>query len=308
MTLLYTSDPERGRVWRNIFAAEAPDVGFVETIDGHDPATIRYLAAWNPAASLISKLPALEILFSIGAGVDQFDMVAMPDRVRVVRMIEPGITTGMVEYVTMAVLALHRNLINYGLAQRDARWAPIPLVPAEERRVGIMGLGSLGQAALHALAPFGFRLSGWSKSAHSIGGVDCYAGDAALGTFMANLDILICLLPLTDKTRGILCRRTLSQIPRGAALINVGRGGHLISDDLLSLLDEGHLSGAVLDVTEPEPLPTEHRFWTHPNILLTPHVASSTRADTSARAVISNIRRHDAGAPMVGEVVRDRGY
>ncbi|MBA4090720.1 MAG: glyoxylate/hydroxypyruvate reductase A [Sphingobium sp.] len=308
MTLLYTSDPARGRIWRAIFAEDAPDIAFVDPTQPHDPAAIRYLAAWAPSAELIASLPKLDVLFSIGAGIDQFDMRALPPHVRVVRMIEPGIAAGMVEYATMAVLALHRNLIDYREAQKDARWAPIKLVPAGERRIGVMGLGNLGQAVLQALQPFGFALSGWSRSAHAIAGVRCHAGEEALPGFLAGCDILICLLPLTDETRGILCRDRLSKLPRGAALINVGRGGHLVEHDLLSLLDDGHLSGAVLDVTEPEPLPADHAFWTHPRILLTPHVASMTRPDGAARALIANIRRFAAGQPMDGEVTRDRGY
>lgn len=308
MTLLYTSDPERGRIWRAIFAAEAADVAFVEPSDVHDPATIRYLAAWNPSADLIASLPALEVLFSIGAGIDQFDMARLPPHVRVVRMIEPGIRQGMVEYVTMAVLALHRNLIDHGIAQREGRWNPITLVPAAQRRVGVMGLGNLGQAVLEGLAPFGFALSGWSRSAHAIDGVTCHAGEAALPAFLSSCDILICLLPLTPETRGILCRDRLAQLPSGASLINVGRGGHLVEQDLLSLLDEQHLSGAVLDVFDPEPLPAGHAFWTHPRIVMTPHVASMTRADSAARALIANIRRHAAGEAMEGEVARGRGY
>lgn len=308
MTLLYTSDPERGRIWREIFADEAADVAFVDPTDPHDPATIRYLAAWNPSADLIATLPALEVLFSIGAGIDQFDMTRLPPHVRVVRMIEPGIRQGMVEYVTMAVLALHRNLIDHGIAQREGRWNPIKLVPAGQRRVGVMGLGNLGRAVLEGLGPFGFALSGWSRSAHDIDGVNCHAGDAALPAFLSSCDILICLLPLTPETRGILCRIRLAQLPSGASLINVGRGGHLVEQDLLSLLDEGHMSGAVLDVFDPEPLPAGHAFWTHPRIIMTPHIASMTRADSAARALIANIRRHESGQPMEGEVVRGRGY
>lgn len=308
MTLLYTSDPERGRTWRDVFAAEAADIGFVDPTDPHDPATIRYLAAWNPSVELIATLPALEILFSIGAGIDQFDMSRLPPHVRVVRMIEPGIAQGMVEYATMSVLALHRNLIDHGIAQREGRWAPIKLTPASQRRIGVMGLGILGQAVLGALRPFGFPLSGWSRSAHAVEGVDCFAGAAALPAFLSGCDILICLLPLTTETRGILCRETLSQLPRGAGLINVGRGGHLVEQDLLSLLDDGHLSGAVLDVFDPEPLPQGHALWAHPRIIMTPHVASMTRADSAARALIANIRRHMSGATMEGEVARDKGY
>ncbi|KMS52135.1 2-hydroxyacid dehydrogenase [Sphingobium cupriresistens] len=308
MTLLYTSDPARGRIWRAIFAEDAADIGFVDPSQSYDPAAIRYLAAWAPSAELIASLPNLEVLFSIGAGIDQFDMDALPPHVRVVRMIEPGIAAGMVEYATMAVLALHRNLIDYREAQKEARWAPIKLTPAGERRIGVMGLGNLGRAVLQTLQPFGFALSGWSRSAHAINGVDCHAGEDGLKAFLPGCDILICLLPLTDETRGILCRNTLSQLPRGAAVINVGRGAHLVKHDLLSLLDEGHLSGAVLDVTEPEPLPAGHPFWTHPRIMLTPHVASMTRPDGAARALIANIRRFAEGRPMDGEVARDRGY
>lgn len=308
MALLYTSDPERGHIWRAIFAADAPDIAFFDPSQPYDPAAIRYLAAWAPSAELLASLPNLEILFSIGAGIDQFDMSVLPPHVRVVRMIEPGIAAGMVEYATMAVLALHRNLIDYREAQKDARWAPIKLKPAGERRIGVMGIGNLGQAVLQALKPFGFPLSGWSRSDAAIDGVDCHAGEAALPAFLSQCDILICLLPLTDETRGILCRDRLSQLPKGAALINVGRGPHLVEHDLLSLLDEQHLSGAMLDVTAPEPLPADHPFWAHPRIIITPHVASMTRPDGAARALIANIRRFAAGQPMDGEVARDRGY
>ncbi|EIZ81227.1 D-isomer specific 2-hydroxyacid dehydrogenase NAD-binding protein [Novosphingobium sp. Rr 2-17] len=308
MNLLYTSDPERGRIWRDIFGQEAGDIDFIEPPQPYDPASIRYLAAWNPPRDLIANLPNLEVLFSIGAGVDQFDMDGLPSHVDVVRMIEPGIVGGMVEYVTMAVLAMHRDLIAYREAQRAERWSPIKLVPARQRRVGVMGLGQLGQAALAALRPFGFALSGWSRSPHEMEGVTCHAGPDGLDAFLANCDILVCLLPLTPETRGILNRDLLGRLPRGAALINAARGGHLVTRDLLALLDEEHLSAAMLDVTDPEPLPAGHPFWTHPRILLTPHVASMTRADSAARALIANIRRHQAGAAMDGLVVRGRGY
>lgn len=308
MTLLYTSEAERGRIWREIFAAEAPDIDFVTLEEMGDPASIRYLAAWDPSAELLNRLNGLEVLFSVGAGVDQFDMTKLPENARLVRMIEPGITEGMVEYVCGAVLALHRDFIDYRIAQQERRWAPIDLIPAAARRIGVMGLGQLGQAVLQALRPFGFPLAAWSRSPHQLDGVTCYSGEAEMAAFLQSCDILICLVPLTDQTRGILCRKTLSQLPRGAALINVGRGGHLVEQDLLSLLDEAHLSAAILDVTDPEPLPSGHPFWDHPRIMLTPHIASMTRADTAARALIANIRRHEAGEVMEGQVSRERGY
>ncbi|MFB0874232.1 MULTISPECIES: 2-hydroxyacid dehydrogenase [unclassified Sphingobium] len=308
MTLLYTSDPARGQIWRDIFAGEAADIGFIAPPEPYDTAAIRYLAAWSPPADLIASLPNLEVLFSIGAGVDQFDMDSLPPHIQVVRMIEPGIVAGMVEYATLAVLALHRDLIPYRAAQAEERWAPIKLVPAEQRRVGVMGLGQLGKAVLGALAPFGFALSGWSRSPHEVEGVTCHSGAKGLDAFLAGCDILLCLLPLTPDTRGILCRDLLSRLPRGAMLINAARGGHLVADDVIALLDEAHLSAAMLDVTDPEPLPAGHPFWSHPRILLTPHVASMTRADSAGRALIANIRRHQAGEPMDGVVARGRGY
>ena len=308
MTLLYTSEAERGRVWRDIFAAEAPDVGFLTLDEMRDPAAVRYLAAWDPSRELLERLTGLEVLFSIGAGVDQFDMSKLPPHVRLIRMIEPGLIEGMVEYVCGSVLMLHRHFIDYGIAQREHRWDAIKLVPAAARRIGVMGLGQMGQAVLQALRPFGFPLSGWSRSRHAIEGVTCHAGPEEMDAFLAGCDILICLLPLTAETRGILCRKTLSGLPRGAALINAGRGGHLVEQDLPPLLDEGHISGAVLDVTETEPLPRSHPFWDHPRIILTPHIASSTRADSGARALIANIRRLQAGLPPDGEVDRNQGY
>lgn len=308
MTLLYTSDPARGQVWRDIFGREAADIGFIEPPESYDPSSIRYLAAWSPPPELIASLPNLEVLFSIGAGVDQFDMHRLPGHVDVVRMIEPGIIAGMVEYATMAVLALHRDLIAYREAQRQERWSPIKLVPAHQRRVGVLGLGLLGQAVLKALRPFDFALSGWSRSPHRIEGVTCYAGAEGLDAFLAECDILLCLLPLTPDTRAILGRDLFLKLPRGAAVINAARGGHLVAQDLLDMLDEGHISAAMLDVTDPEPLPQGHPFWNHPRLLLTPHVASMTRADSAAQALIANIRRHQAGEAMDGLVVREKGY
>lgn len=308
MTFYFTSTPERGAVWRTKFAIEAPDLSFVTKEDGPPPADTRYLAAWAPTADLIAQLPALEVLFSIGAGVDQIDTGVLPDHVKLVRMIEPGLTQGMVEYGVMATLMLHRDMIDYQAAQRDGLWAPRPLVSAAQRRVGVLGLGELGQAVLGGLRPFGFALSGWSRSPRTLPGVECHAGMAALPGFLAGCDILICLLPLTDETRGILNHATLSQLPRGAAVVNVARGGHLVAEDLIALLDTGHLSGAVLDVTEPEPLPPQHPLLRHPRIIVTPHIASVTSTESGARAVLDNIRRHRAGEPMLGTVARDRGY
>ncbi len=308
MTLLYKADPARGRVWQSLFAEHAPDIPFRQWPDLGDPAAVRYLAAWTVTPDLLAGLPNLEVLFSTGAGVDQLDLAAVPSHVQVVRMVEPGITAGMVEYATLATLALHRHLLDYRAAQAEGRWAPVRLVPAARRRVGVMGLGELGQAVLAGLRGFGFPLSGWSRSPKSLEGVACFAGPAALPAFLAACDILVCLLPLTAETRGILCRETFAHLPDGASLVNVGRGGHLVEADLLEALEGGRLSGAVLDVLGEEPAPPGHPFWRHPRILLTPHVASMTDAEGAAHAVIGAVRDHRAGRPARGLVPRGRGY
>jgi glyoxylate/hydroxypyruvate reductase A len=308
MTLLYKADRDRGIEWRSLFAELAPDIAFRLWPEVGAPDEIRYLAAWQAPPDLLASLPNLEVLFSTGAGVDQFDLARLPPSVKLVRLIDPGIIAGMVEYVVWAALALHRDMPDYLVAQREGRWAPLPLVPAARRRIGVMGLGELGQAALAALRPFGFQLSGWNRSPRPIEGVRSFVGRAELPAFLAQCDILICLLPLTPETRGILCRETLTQLPSGAGLVNVGRGGQLVEADLLAALDDGRVSAAVLDVMAKEPPPADHPFFSHPKILLTPHIAAMTHPETAVRVVLANIRRHQAGLPMQGLALRERGY
>ena len=308
LTIVHCGDEARGRAWGEVFARDVPDVTFRCWPDIGPVDQARYLIAWTLTPEIIAALPHLEVLFSIGAGVDQLDLSLLPPHVRVIRMIETGITTTMAEYVTMAVLALHRDLPALVADQRSGAWGHPPVRMAHERRVGIMGLGELGQAALRMLAPIGFRLSGWSRSPRTIAGVDCFHGDAGMAPFLASADILVCLLPLTPDTRGILCRETFAKMPKAAALVNVARGGHLVQDDLLSALDEGQLSAAFLDVCTPEPLPQTHPLRAHPAIFLTPHIAGVTRTDTAIHALIANLRAVLAGQSVAGDIDRTRGY
>lgn len=308
MSFVYKADPVRGAVWAQRFSQHLPELPFRIWPDVGDPGEVRYLAAWEPPADLATRFPNLQVLFSTGAGVDQFDFSAIPEALPVVRMVEPGIVQGMVEYATLAVLSLHRDWHTYGQQQQAGRWQAHRVHPASSRRVGVLGLGTLGRAVLEKLRGFGFDCAGWSRSARRIDGIECHAGEQGLQAFLARTDILICLLPLTDSTRGILCKPLFDRLPRGATLINVGRGGHLVQQDLLQALDEGQLSRAVLDVCEPEPLPPGHPFWHHPQVVLTPHIASMTQPGTAVEAVIDNLRRHRVGLPMEGLVDRARGY
>ncbi|WP_028216988.1 2-hydroxyacid dehydrogenase [Paraburkholderia oxyphila] len=308
MTLLYKADPERGKQWAQLFAHKAPAIPLRLWPDIGDPAAVRYLAAWQPPEDLARTLPNLEVIFSVGAGIDQFDLSGVPEHIAVVRMIEPGIVEGMLEYVTQAVLTIHRDLFDYALQQQQRVWRELPVRSAASRRVGVLGLGMLGSAVLERLRLFGFACAGWSRSAHTLPGVECYAGAASLDAFLARTDMLICLLPLTSATRGFIDAACLAKLPRGASLINVGRGSQLDQQALLDALERGHIANAILDVTDPEPLPPAHPFWTHPRVRLTPHIASATRPETAVDVVLDNIRRHRDGLPMLGQIDRARGY
>lgn len=307
MAFLYKSDPVRGAVWARIFAERLPHLPFRLWPDTGPAEEVRFMAAWTPPEDL-ARFRNLELLFSVGAGVDQLDLGAIPPGLPVVRMIEPGLVAGMVEYVTLSVLALHRGLPAYLERQRRGIWQADRVLPAGARRVGVMGLGVLGRAVLERLGTFGFPLSGWSRSRHALPGIASHAGTAELPTFLAGCDILVCLLPLTPNTRGLLDAGLFAALPRGACVVNAGRGGHLVLADLLAALESGQVAAAVLDVTEPEPPPPGHPVWSHPRIWLTPHVASATQPEGGAEAVIANIERHLRGEAPAGLVDRGRGY
>ena len=220
MTVLYKANMVRGAEWATFFAERAPDVPFRLWPDIGDPAEIRYLVAWVPPDNIATTFPNLELVFSVGAGVDQFDATKVPLHIPLVRMLEPGIAETMVEYVTMSVLALHRDLLHFIDQQKQQVWREIRITPAKRRRVGVMGLGQLGQAVLERLNAFGFPLLGWNRSPREIEGVTCYAGADTLPAFLAQADILVCLLPLTDETRGILNADLFARLPHGASLVN----------------------------------------------------------------------------------------
>lgn len=308
MHIVYKSEATRGAHWQRWLAKHAPDVQMHIWPDVGDAEQVELLVAWQPPEDVMATFPNLKALLSVGAGADQFDLSQLPAELPVVRMIEPGLTQGMVEYVTFAVLGLHRDMPRYFQQQRAAQWQTHPIRTANQRRVGVMGLGELGQASLQQLVSLGFDCAGWSRTPRDIAGVRCWHGADQLGEFLAHSDILVCLLPLTESTRGLLNAELFAQLPKGAALVQVGRGPQLVDDHLLTALESGQLSAAVIDVTDPEPLPPDHPFWQHPAIWLTPHIASQTQTDSAVAALLDNLRRYQRGEPMVGLIDRKRGY
>jgi glyoxylate/hydroxypyruvate reductase A len=309
MALIIKTDLERGDSWFRAFRELLPDMAVREWAEPGDPNEIEFALVWDPPKSSLKRFPNLKAIFSIGAGIDHLSGDKdLPEGVPIARMVEPGLTAGMVEFVVMSALYHHRFMIDYAIQKRDKMWREIEQIPTFRRRVGILGMGVLGGACAEKLRDFGFPVAGWSRRPKSRPDIESFHGADGLIPFLNRSDILVCLLPLTADTENILNAEALAALPRGAALISVGRGKQVVEADLLAVLESGHLSGATLDVFQTEPLPPDSPFWTHPRVVLTPHVASMTIAETAAEAVVANIRRIQAGQPPEHTVDLKRGY
>ena len=270
---------------------------------------IDYALLWKPPPRLLRDLGSVKAIFNLGAGIDSLaGSDVLPAGVPVVRVEDAGMAEQMSEYVVHAVLRQYREFDVYAEAQRARLWRPLARRDKNAFGVGILGIGVLGTAVAAALRPFGFPLAGWSRTRKSVAGVDSYAGSAELDTFLARSQVLVCLLPLTRETRGMLDRRALSQLPLGAHLVNVARGGLIVDDDLLGLLDQGRLGSATLDVFHDEPLPAAHPFWHHPRISITPHVSAITLVEEAVAQIAAKISRLEAGLPITGIVDRERDF
>lgn len=252
------------------------------------------VVCWSPPPGLLARMPRLRLIQSVGAGTDHITRDPdLPGDVPVHRIVDPDMAAGMNAYVAWAVVHGQRHMGGYLASQRRAAWEEAPIVPPGMHRVGIAGLGVLGQSVARALAGIGYAVRGWSRSPKDDlpEGVEAFHGDAARADFLAGCDTLVCLLPLTDATRGVLDAGLFAQLPRGARLVNVGRGAHLVEADLLAALDSGRIASAVLDAFVQEPLPADHPFWRHPRITVTPHVASRTRPEAIARQTHEHLAR-----------------
>jgi glyoxylate/hydroxypyruvate reductase len=248
-------------------------------------------------------------VFNLGAGVEALlARVPLPPHVPLIRIEDAGMGRQMIEYVGWAALRYFRRFDRYGEYQSRTEWRIHGPLEHADFPVGVMGLGVLGVQVAQALATFGFPVLGWSRSAKTIEHVRCFAGPHELGRFLMGVRALVCMLPHTKDTEGLLNRDTLSKLPAGAYLINVARGGLIVDDDLLALLDSGHIAGATLDVFNEEPLPSSHAYWRHPKVFMTPHVAATTLMPEAAAQVADKIHRLERGEPITGVVDRARGY
>jgi len=282
-------------------------VGLTLTREGG--AGIRYGLIWKPPAGTYAAAPDLQVIFSLGAGVERLlGDPAVPTRTTIVKMAEPGMTQTMVQHVLWQVIGHHRRFWELAEAQREARWLDQLYPPPWRRKVGVLGLGALGSAAAMALRDFSFDVRGWSRNAKTIDGVACFAGHDGFDDFLDGLEIVVCLLPLTPETTGILNADLFRRLAPGATLVNVARGGHLNEADLLEALAGQQLAAASLDVTGTEPLPEGHPFWRHPRIFMTPHNAADIDPETAAVAIARQIARHAAGEALEHAVDRMRGY
>lgn len=309
MALLFISSIDSAEQWSIELGKHLPDIECRVWPDVGDSRDIEAALVWRPPTGVLASLPNLKLIASLGAGVDHIYADArLPDHIPIVRLVDPYMTAAMSEYVQLQVLRLHRQDLTYAAQQRARVWRPLHQPNAAARQVGVLGLGVLGGDAALKLKVLGFEVAGWSRAARRLAGVTCFHGTEGLTAMLARTEILICLLPLTPTTEGILNARLFAQLPRGAAIINCARGRHLVEADLSAALDSGQIAAAVLDVVREEPLPAGHPFWNDPRIVITPHVAAATHAPTAAPIVAENLRRLRAGKPLLNPVNLQQRY
>ena len=267
-----------------------------------------HAVVWAPPQQFFEEQPQLRGVFNIGAGVDALLKLRLPPQAVVVRLDDAGMSVQMAEYVCHAVIRHFREFEGYETAMRAGMWSYRKPRRRADFAVGVMGLGVLGERVARALQMFEFPVNGWSRSAKSIEGVRSFCGAEQFNDFLAVTKVLVNLLPLTPDTRDIMNRETLSKLQPGAYVINVARGAHLVDQDLIALIDSGHLAGATLDVFRAEPLPAAHPFWQHPKITLTPHTSARTLREESIAQIAQKIMALEQGASVAGVVDRGRGY
>jgi glyoxylate/hydroxypyruvate reductase A len=308
MTILYAADPEDAEGWIGSIRALDPKLSFVSWPDWGDPDAIDFIIVGGRMPGDLSIFRNAKAIQSTWAGVNHLLKGKFPPGVPIARMVDQGLSANMVEYLVYWSLDALRQGRELRAAQREVQWLDLPLRWARDFPIGILGLGTLGAATAAKLVELGFPVRGWSRTAKTVPSVEAFHGADQRAAFLAPLKLLICLLPLTPETEGVLNAQLFAGLPNGAVLVNAGRGGHTNEADLIAALDSGKLAYAVLDVFHEEPLPPDHVFWRRKDVVITPHVASITRAGTGAADILENYRRALAGETLLNPVDPQRGY
>lgn len=309
MRILFHADGANPEPWLTALHDYLPDAELRVWHEADDDAA-DYAVVWKPQRAMLQPRADLKAIFNLGAGVDAILQhgAALPAGVPIVRLDDAGMGVQMAEYVTHAVLRYFRRFDEFEQQARAGQWRYLKPHDKGSFTVGILGLGVLGAQVVDTVAHFGFPLHGWSRSQKQLAGVTCHAGAVGLDAFLRASRVVVCLLPLTDQTRGILGRDNLAKMPLGGYLINVARGGHVIEADLLEMVQSKHISAATLDVFDTEPLPPSHPFWSEPRITITPHMAAMTLRDDSVRQIANKIHALERGQPVAGVVDLSKGY
>ncbi|MBT9456793.1 MAG: glyoxylate/hydroxypyruvate reductase A [Burkholderiaceae bacterium] len=309
MAILVLSDPLPSASFVAALRAAAPDIPVWDETDTPPPEQVEALLAWRLKPGQLARYPNLRVICAISAGVEK--LLAAPDlpaNLPVTRIVDPQQGQMLAQYVVACALRFTRELPLFEAQQARGEWGRRPVRPFQQCRVGILGQGEVAQAVARAFVPLGYPVAVWGRNRKNFAGLQSFAGEAELPLLLAQSDLLVCTLPLTTATQGLLNRQTLSQLPPDAMVINVGRGGHLVEADLRALLDEGHLAAAALDVFEREPPPADNWVWQHPKVLATPHIAGEARRALVAEQCLDALRRARAGLDQPLAVDRKAGY
>ncbi len=296
-------------LWKNALLEADPLLEVYSYLEEHPKEAITLALIWKHPKGSLTPYKNLKCIASAGAGVDYiFEDETAPEDIPITRIVDPYLAGDMSEHVLATILAYIKNLNAYKLNQFKNIWKPMDYKRIKDTTVGIMGLGELGALTATDLSKAGFPVQGWSRSHKEINGVSVFSGKDSLDAFLTTTGVLVCLLPLTPETTGILNKELFKKLPNRAFVINVARGGHLVDEDLLEALDNGHLSGACLDVYHQEPLPKAHPFWNNEKIHMTPHYASVSDTSSVIPQIIENYKRLRKGEPLLNEVDRNKGY
>ncbi len=309
MAIVVIRQDDRIDLWKNALQNAHNGIKVYSFLEDHPTEDITMAVIWKHPKGSLAKYPNLQCIASAGAGVDYiFEDDTRPKNIPITRIVDPYLASDMSEHVLAVILAHLKNLNSYKLDQMANVWVPKDYLRIKDVTVGILGLGELGALTARDLVSFNFNVQGWSRSKKEIEGVKTFYGPQGQQDFLSATDILVCLLPLTPATKGILNKELLSQLPQNAFVINVARGGHLVDEDLIALLDSDHLSGACLDVYHTEPLPATHPFWNHRKVHMTPHYASVSDTNSVIPQIIENYNRLGSAEKLQNLVDSDKGY